>query len=81
MKKDYKINEAILVTYHALDSIYQHFCAGYPEEIEKEIVNLIAHLMEYTEAQDNLKNVDMIDYEIIKRINYEKIKNKKTTLY
>jgi len=75
MKKDYKISEAILVTYHTLDSIYQRFCAGYPEEIEKEIVDLITHLMEYTEAQDKLKGVDMVDYEIIKRVNYEKIES------
>ncbi len=75
MKKDYEISEAILVTYHALDSIYQRFCSGYPEEIEKEIIDLITHLMEYTEAHDKLKGVDMVDYEIIKRVNYEKIES------
>lgn len=75
MKKDYEINEAILVTYHVLDSIYQHFCAGYPEEIEKEIIDLITHLMEYTEAHDKLKDYSLIDYEIIKRVNLEKIES------
>ena len=46
-EKDYKINEAILVTYHTLDAIYQHFCSGYPEEIEKKIIELITDLMQY----------------------------------
>ena len=74
-KKDFKINEAVLVTYHVLDSEYQHFCLGYPKEIDDEIVNLITHLMDYIDPQDKSMDVDMSDYEIIKSVIY---KDKKT---
>lgn len=72
IKKDYNINEAILVTYHVFDSIYQHFCAGYPEEIEKKIVDLITDLMEYVEPNKEFGNNDNDTYKIIRREFLEK---------
>ena len=75
-KKDFKINEAVLVTYHVLDSVYQHFCLGYPKEIDDEIVNLITHLMDYIDPQDKSMDVDMSDYEIIKSVIYKDKKAK-----
>ena len=71
-KKDFKISEAVLVTYHTLDSIYQHFCSGYPKELEEEIVNLITHLMEYIEPTDGFGEHDADHYEIIKRAYFGK---------
>ena len=66
-EKDYKINEAILVTYHTLDAIYQHFSSGYPEEIEKKIIELITDLMQYIEPNTDFGNNDKDTYEIIRR--------------
>lgn len=39
--KDYKINESVLVTYHTLNSLYQHFFAMYPTEIGKSLLYLL----------------------------------------
>lgn len=71
-EKDYKINEAILVTYHTLDAIYQHFSSGYPEEIEKKIIELITDLMQYIEPNTDFGNNDKDTYEIIRREFLEK---------
>lgn len=71
-KKDYKINEAILVTYHMLDSIYQHLCACYPEEIERKIIDLITDLMQHLEPNAEFGNNDRDTYEIIRREFLEK---------
>lgn len=49
--KDYKINESVLVTYHTLNSLYQHFFAMYPTEIGNKIVNLINELRDDLELE------------------------------
>ena len=36
--KDYKVNEAVLVTRYVLDSLYQKYCSSYPKEIEKKLL-------------------------------------------
>lgn len=43
--KEYTINESVLVTYHTLNSLYQHFVAMYPTKIGNKIIDLINDLI------------------------------------
>ncbi|NLL01672.1 MAG: hypothetical protein GX265_01440 [Mollicutes bacterium] len=70
--KEYEINEAVLTTYHTLNALYQNFYASYPKNIEKEMVKVIGHLIEVLEPKDDKKDIDIIKFKIIKRVEYEK---------
>lgn len=69
--REYEINESILVTYHVLNSLYQNFFPQYPKDVEKEVVDLINHLMEILEPNDDKRNCDIKDSVLFERITYD----------
>ncbi len=77
--KDYKVNEAVLVTRYVLDSIYQKYYSSYPKEIEKKVVDLINDLRDNLEGQQDIDSpkCDIIDSYYIERIIFDDEENNK----
>lgn len=61
--KEYTINESVLVTYHTLNSLYQHFVAMYPTKIGNKIIDLINDLRDdlELEQENDYKECDIKD--------------------
>ena len=51
--KEYKINEAVLITYHTLNALYQQFSSIYPTKLGSEIVDLICKLKDNLDLKQN----------------------------
>lgn len=68
--KEYEVNEAVLVTYNTLDSLYKKYRWNYPNKIVKRIEKLINDLGNDLESQ---QNKDYSQYDIEKSYYVEKI--------
>lgn len=70
--KEYKINESVLVTYYILDSLYQSFFAKYPKDIGDEVVELINHLRDELESdqEKDFPNCDIEDSDFFERVKF-----------
>ena len=54
--KEYKVNEAVLVTNYTLDALYQKYRFSFPKDISNKIIELIRIL------ENNLNNQQNKDY-------------------
>ena len=42
--KDYKLNEAVLVTCYTLEALYQKYSCNYPHKIQEKVIELVDNL-------------------------------------
>lgn len=68
--KDYKVNEAVLVTHYTLDALYQKYCWNYPHKINKKVISLLDDLKKELDGQ---QDKDYRKYDIEKCYYMERI--------
>lgn len=74
IKKDFILDEGIIVIHHTLDALYQKYCYCIPKEIEKMILNLVmetSDLLNY--PKEDIENTNILKEDYVRRVEYEKI--------
>lgn len=75
IKRDYVLDEGIIVIHHTLDALYQKYVCCIPNEIEKKVLDLIletADLLDY--PKKGVENMDILEENYVRRVRYTKKK-------
>ncbi len=75
IKRDYVLDEGIIVIHHTLDALYQKYVCCIPSEIEKKVLDLIletADLLDY--PKKGVENMDILEENYVRRVQYTKRK-------
>lgn len=78
IKKDFILDEGIIVIHHTLDALCQKYCNCIPKEIEKKVLDLVletADLLDY--PKKGIENMDILEEDYVRRVKYKKINKKK----
>lgn len=72
VEKEYKINEAVLVTYYTLDCLHKRLYTNYPNDINDEIIALISHLENilWSDQENDFPNCDIEDSNFFERVQF-----------
>lgn len=72
IKKDYVLDEGIIVIHHTLDALFQKYVCCIPKEIEEKVLDLVmetADLLDYPKASE-IKKMDILKEDYVKRVEY-----------
>ena len=72
IKKDYVLDEGIIVIHHTLDALFQKYVCCIPKEIEQKVLDLVmetADLLDYPKASE-IKKMDILKENYVKRVEY-----------
>lgn len=78
IKKDFILDEGIIVIHHTLDALYQKYCYCIPKEIEKMVLDLVMETADFLDYPKNgINNMDILKEDYVRRVKYKKINQKK----
>lgn len=72
IKRDYVLDEGIIVIHHTLDALFQKYVCCIPKEIEEKVLDLVmetADLLDYPKASE-IKKMDILKEDYVKRVEY-----------
>lgn len=79
VRKNYIIDEGIIVIHHVLDALYQKYVCHIPKEIEEKVLDLVietADLLNYSRKE--IENVDIQKEDHVKSVVNKETRTKNT---